>query len=451
MKIAQSAIVVVVLGILTAVNAAAQNAPLPTTPESVQPTSLDSGSSFVLVSDDANNAPAKDAKDSAAASGSADEEEKPSCRLCRSGKLADAWTLPQPDCLKDRKITVGGWLEGGIYGNQWGAASNGPIGFRNVGDGMTADQLWMFGERKTDTQGCGWDLGGRVDYLFGADGPDTQAFGDHTWDYGWNSARDYGSAIPQAYVEVAYNNLTVKGGRFFTLIGYEVVPATQNFFYSHSYSMYFAEPFTHTGMLAAYKCNDKVTLNGGWVNGWDEGWEGKNKGSQFLGGVTLKLSEKTTLTWATTSGSIGTGEAFDGAAEGDVYMNSLVLNCVLSDKWTYVFQHDLGTNYNIGDANNQWYGVSNYLIRKINDCWAFAGRAEWFQDPQGARVSGGASPGNYFEITGGFNYKPHANLTIRPELRYDWFNGIDGATAEPFNDGTASTQLSGGFDVIFTF
>jgi long-subunit fatty acid transport protein len=94
--------------------------------------------------------------------------------------------------------------------------------------------------------------------------------------------------------------------------------------------------------------------------------------------------------------------------------------------------------------------VSNYLTYKINDCWSLAGRAEWFQDPQGARVSAG-SRGNYFGMTAGLNYKPHANVTIRPELRYDWFDGFTGTTAEPFNGGVASSQLSGGFDAVFTF
>jgi len=364
--------------------------------------------------------------------------------------LPDPWTLPQPAALQDRNVTVGGWLEGGVFGNQWGDPSNGPVGFRDVGDGFTADQLWIFAERKTDTQGSGWDIGGRIDYLFGADGPDTQAFGDQTWDYGWNSARDYGSAIPQLYAEIAYNDLKIKGGRFYTLIGYAVVPAPQNFFYSHSYSMYYAEPFTHTGVLAEYAYNDRVTVYGGWVNGWDEGWVGKDNGSQFLGGVSLKLSEKATLAWMLTAGRIGTGTAFAGAASGEVYMNSIVFNWKLNDRWTYIFQHDLGTNYNTGGTDNQWYSINQYLLYKINDCWSFGGRVEWFQDPQGARVIAD-NRGDYFEATGGFNWKPHANFTIRPELRYDSYNGTIGANGRPFHSGASDTQLSFGTDVIFTY
>jgi len=54
-------------------------------------------------------------------------------------------------------------------------------------------------------------------------------------------------------------------------------------------------------------------------------------------------------------------------------------------------------------------------------------------------------------MTWGVNYRPHANVVIRPEIRYDWFaDGVVGGQL-PFNDGKASDQFSGGFDVVFTF
>lgn len=375
------------------------------------------------------------------------------CRWCRDGSLAEPWTLPQPAFLKDRNITVGGWLEGGIYGNQYGAPSNGPIGLRGVGDAFTADQLWIFAERKTDTKGCGWDVGGRVDYLFGADGPDTQCFGDRTFDYNWNTAPYYGSAMPQLYAEVAYNDIKVKMGHFYTPIGYEVVQATGNFFYSHSYSHTFGEPFTHTGALAEYSYNENVKAYGGWVNGWDEGFRGKDAGSMFLGGLALTLSEKATLAWYCTAGRLGNGQAFAGAASGDAYMNSIVFTYKLTDKWSYVFEHDLGTNNNVDQrtgVDNQWYEINNYVFYKVNDCLSFGGRFEWFQDPQGVKVVTG-DRGNYYAVTGGFNYRPHANVNIRPELRYDKFDGTAPVDGLPFNGGSASSQLSFGTDFIFTY
>ena len=102
----------------------------------------------------------------------------------------------------------------------------------------------------------------------------------------------------------------------------------------------------------------------------------------------------------------------------------------------------------IGD--NQWYEINNYLFYKMNDCWSLGGRFEWFQDPEGARVVAG-SRGNYFALTAGLNYKPHANVTIRPEIRYDWFDSFAGSKLLPFNDNTSSSQLSGGVDFVVTF
>ena len=54
------------------------------------------------------------------------------------------------------------------------------------------------------------------------------------------------------YFEAGYGDLTVKIGHFYTIIGWEVVTAPDNFFYSHAYTMYNSEPFTHTGVLATY-------------------------------------------------------------------------------------------------------------------------------------------------------------------------------------------------------
>jgi hypothetical protein len=464
MKTVQQMTFGVALALLMAVQAVAQSDPEMTMPWSAQQTASDND--YYAVAQGGTSAapaekPATSAKPDAATSDDSakgDEEEKPSCRWCVCGKLGDPWTLPQPDCLKERSITVGGWLSGGIYANQYGTRSNGPVGLRDEAGEFTADQLWMFAERKTDTKGCGWDLGGRVDYVFGADGPDTQAFGDRSWDWGWCTSNDrvYGSAIPQAYAEIAHNDVKVKVGHFYTPIGYEVVQAPQNFFYSHSYSHTFGEPFTHTGALAAYTPNEKVTYYGGWVDGWDEGFADYGGGSMFLGGISLTLSEKATLAWYVSTGKFGNGvKAFSGTgvASGNLYYNCIIFTYKLTDKWTYVLEHDLGSNYDVDPrvgVDNQWYEVNNYLTYKVNDCLSYGGRFEWFQDPQGARVVAGDS-GNYYAVTAGINWKPHANVTIRPEIRYDGFSGDAPAGGLPFHNGESSSQLAFGTDFIFTY
>jgi hypothetical protein len=367
--------------------------------------------------------------------------------------LGDPWKLPELCVLSERDIKVSGFIEAGGYTNQYDASTNGPLGTVDQ-KYFNMNQLWFTAEKATNTEEKDWDLGGRVDYMFGTDGPDTQCFGDHSWDWNWTSsftstgAPLYGSAMPQLYAEVAYKNLKVKAGHFYTPIGNEVVPAIGNFFYSHSYMMYYAEPFTHTGALATYKFNDKLSGSAGWSNAWDSGFDNKNEGSTFLGGLTLAATEKTTIAWYMCSGYFGTGLAYPGAATNDIFMNSLVITHKLTDRWTYIFQHDYATNYNRAD-DTSWYGINQYLTYKINDCWSFGGRLEWFRDDDGVRVIAG-NAGNYYEMASGINYKPHANFLVRPELRYDWYNGST-AGGNPFNDGHATTQLSGGCDVIFTF
>jgi hypothetical protein len=383
-------------------------------------------------------------------------------RECNLGK---PWTLPQPCFLADRRITVGGWMEAGMYGNQYDADFNGPVGLR-PNKFFNLDQLNGYMERIAKQEECEWDWGGRADYMFGVDAPFTQAFGDHSWDFGWNSSSFggqplYGSAIPQAYADVTYGDFKLRGGHFYTPIGYEVVPATGNFFYSHSYLHTFAEPFTNTGFLASEKLNEKLTVYGGWVDGWDSGFENRNQASMFLGGLTYKMNECTNIAWYLTWGYNGNGEAFftqpvvggplvPAAAQGDLCMNSFVISHEITSRWSYVFQFDYADNYNLPAGDHLWYGIDQYLFYKVSDCWGFGGRFEWFRDDDGVRVIPG-NAGNYFEMASGINWKPHANVMVRPELRYDWYQGVVGQNGNPFNNGNATSQLSGGCDVIFTF
>ncbi len=374
--------------------------------------------------------------------------------------LGDPWTIPQPCFLADRRVTVGGWAEAGVYTNQYDADFNGPVGLR-PNKFFNLNQLDGYVERTVRQDSYEWDWGGRMDYMFGTDAPFTQAFGDRTWDYGWNSSSFggqplYGSAIPQAYVDAAYGNFKIRGGHFYTPIGYESIPAVNNFFYSHSYMNIFGEPFTNTGVLASQKLGEKLTVYGGWTDGWDSGFEDKNDGSMFLGGLTYKLNSRTNIAWYLTWGYNGDGFAFVNpngvplAAQGDLYMNSFVITHQITSRWSYVFQLDYADNYNLPDGDHLWYGINQYLFYKVSDCWGFGGRFEWFRDDDGVRVVQG-NAGNYYEMATGINWRPHANVMVRPELRYDWYQGTVAGGNNPFNNGNATSQLSGGCDVIFTF
>jgi hypothetical protein len=52
----------------------------------------------------------------------------------------------------------------------------------------------------------------------------------------------------------------------------------------------------------------------------------------------------------------------------------------------------------------------------------------------------------------GLNWRPHPNLVVRPEVRYDWYNGsTNEAVKLPYDNGLHSTQFTTAMDMIVTF
>jgi len=258
--------------------------------------------------------------------------------------------------------------------------------------------------------------------------------------------------VPQLYADFAYNRLSVRLGHFYTIIGYEVVTAPDNFFSSHAYTMQYGEPFTHTGGRALYRFNDRWTFVGGLVNGWDK-WDAVTNRAAFLGGAIYTPDhERYTLAFA-----FSTGEE-DGAAPpimGSRTVYSLVFSFDVTDRIQYVLQHDNGwQDDGLGpDADTRWYGINQYLFYTINDRWKAGIRGEWFRDDDGTRVTGvratnpygGGSAGDFYQISVGLNWRRMPNLTVRPEVRWDWFDG-DGTP--PYDDNTKDSQFTAAMDVI---
>lgn len=361
-------------------------------------------------------------------------------------------------------LMAGGWVNPGFTYNTREPASrfNGVTTFNDRDEEAQLNQLWLFAGREADTGGYGVDIGGRMDLIYGTDHRFTTAVG---LEDNWNNERFYGLAMPQLYAEFAVNDLSVIVGHFFTIIGYEVVPAPDNFFYSHAYTMQYGEPFTHTGMLARYALSDAISISGGLHRGWDM-WEDDNNNLGFLGGITLDSGNGLSLAYACTYSPEVVTDANDDILDDDAgrWMNSIVAVAEMGNL-TYVFQHDLGIQRNgnvVGTAavgSAQWYGVNQYLFYALNDTWSIGMRAEWFRDDDGTRVGGFASGnpntgpfvGDFYEFTWGLNWKPNANVVWRGEMRWDFFDNDVAGSAEPFADGSKDNQLLLATDVIFLY
>lgn len=308
-------------------------------------------------------------------------------------------------------IRYGGWLQGGWHSRNSNTGT-GLNRFNNHSHRWNTHQAWLFTEKVADGS-CGLDWGFRVDAMYGVDGADTQAFGSSAGQWDFDHGFDHGQfafAFPQAYVELASGNWTVRAGKFFTLMGYETVTAPDNFFYSHAFTMYNSEPFTHTGVIGTYAASSNLTLYGGWTQGWDTGFDSFNDGESFIGGASVELGPSTTATYIGSGGNFG--------KRGDGYAHSLVLDTQISDDFNYVIQGDYLDTDGIGPLGllpDTQYGINQYFLYTINDSIAAGIRYEWW-NVSGVSVN---------DITLGFNIRLRDNLVIRPEIRHDWSPGLN--------------------------
>lgn len=105
------------------------------------------------------------------------------------------------------------------------------------------------------------------------------------------------------------------------------------------------------------------------------------------------------------------------------------------------------------------------MFYTVNPKLIFGLRGEWWRDDDGIRTAfansdfGGARwnrpgyAGSFYEVTFGATYKPYQNFRLRPEIRFDWFDGIavDGSGSQPFNDQRDQFQTTFGIDAIWEF
>jgi hypothetical protein len=353
--------------------------------------------------------------------------------------------------LQSLGLHFGGWLSFGYNHNFDNPPNhrNGPITFADRTSRVQLNQVNLFLERAVQTEGEDWDLGGRVDFMFGSDTRFTQAVGLEFSDAGkqkWVSAGEQKFnrlALPQAYLQIYApygNGITAKLGHFYTLIGHEVVTAPDNFFFTHAYTMQYGEPFTHTGALFSMPLVSNLTLTVGAVAGWDNFTDNLDNAWSFIGGLNWSngVEGQGALSLALTG--IHGQVVEDDRSDRSLY--SLVLSYDLTDKLHYTLQHDHGWQTTKGlDQDAHWYGINNYLSYDLSDTLALGARVEWFRDEQGIRVislgGDGVRPGksaNFYAATLGFNFKPTPWFKIRPEIRYDWSENTKAFDAGKQND-----------------
>ena len=363
--------------------------------------------------------------------------------------LGAPWDLGDELLGPCRPFDIGGWTQIGYHNKATRLSNeNGDLGaFNDVPHQLNLHQQYLYVERIAKSTAYGYDWGFRADVMYGTDAQKTQAFGNPRADIPNTGTFDasldhgvYGWAIPQLYAELAAGDWSIKMGRFYTIVGYETVTSPDNFFYSHAYTMYNSEPFTHTGVLGAYNGFDDVTLYAGWTLGWDTGFDQSHSGSNFLGGFSTNLTDDIGFAYILTAGNFG---ARSGGESG--YSHSVVLDEALSQNLSYVLQSDV-VSYDDDDNHfGSQVGINQYLFYTVNDCLALGARMEWWKSDG---IVGDDDSASFYGLTYGANYKVNSNLVIRPEIRLNWTAAEDAYEA---NTGQFFNQSVFGVDAILTY
>ncbi len=190
------------------------------------------------------------------------------------------------------------------------------------------------------------------------------------------------------------NGLTLKGGKFVTLLGAEVIEPWLNPTWSRGFLFDFAIPFTHTGGLATYKVNDMVSVTAGGIVGWDN-VEDNNSSPSITGQIAVSPNDRAALYVNGIWGPEQTCYPNPGAVQSGCNRNKrgvidVVGNFKLTDDLGFIMNFDYGSEDEASAVNpgrhSTWIGASGIITYQITDRFSAATRGEWFSDAQGSRT-----------------------------------------------------------------
>jgi hypothetical protein len=293
------------------------------------------------------------------------------------------------------------------------------------------------------------DAGFRADFTFGTSVPRaTAALG--LFRDGSGQAGDFD--VQQAflsYIVPAGRGLRVDAGKFVTHIGYEVIEGYDGFNDNHSRGLLFgyAEPFTHTGLRVSYPFSDRVSAQVHVVNGWDDARD-NNSGKSIGAQLAVTPSSRVSVT----ANYLGGPEQ----ANNNSHLRHLV-DLVATFKATplltltgnYDYGHEamvaLPETAGVGVRDSAWQGLAGYARYALSGRTAVTLRAEWFDDPQGARTG---FVQTLKEITFTPEFRPRPSLVIRGDLRRDW---SDRAVFELADGAFGQSQVTMSVNALFVF
>jgi hypothetical protein len=225
-------------------------------------------------------------------------------------------------------------------------------------------------------------------------------------------------------------------------VGAEVIETKDNWNYTRGLLFTFAIPRYHVGAKGTYVVDEKTTLAGYVVNGWDNVRD--NNTAKSVGFIAHlkpidKLGVTTNLLFGKENSTEGYTELYDG-----------IVTYEASNRVSVMANYDYVRNKAPGPGVF-WQGVAVYAKAKASEKLTLASRYEWLGDRHHAFRTGNDQNAQSFTAT---SQVPWSDITFWGEYRRDWstiatFNrtkGID--TSVEDNQNTFTLGLTYGFKKI---
>jgi putative OmpL-like beta-barrel porin-2 len=239
--------------------------------------------------------------------------------------------------------------------------------------------------------------------------------------------------LPEAYVSYLVplgSGLTLKAGKWATLIGYEVYESPKNLNFSRSFLYTFGTPYTHTGGLLSYQFTSWFGATVGLTQGWDNS-DNNNGYVRPTGSFAFTPIDKLSATVNFLVGPEQNRNQMHGGINNRWIVDTTILYTGI-DKLTFAVNFDFAGEENDPalvatrkDANSRWGGIAGYAAYDWFQALRTAIRLEYFSDPQGVRSSETIAPGlkvDLWEVTLTVEYKIWRGLVGRVEYRHDEAN-----------------------------
>jgi hypothetical protein len=252
------------------------------------------------------------------------------------------------------------------------------------------------------------------------------------------------------------SGLTLKAGKFVTLLSYEVIEAPSNLNFSRSFLFTFSAPLTHVGALLTYQPLSWLSVTFGTVVGWDDAKD-NNSTMSYTGQFAFTPMKDMTanLNWIT--GAEQNHNNRDPRTVLDFVFNytgfkNLTLGLNVDYGWEYdeAYLASTGTRQ---DNNASWWGWAAYAAYDWTEKLRTALRLEYFKDAEGVRTQL-SPPGNkldLWEVTMTAQYKVWKGLVARVEYRHDSANQKTFSIRAPGYVPTGKTQDTISFDLYYLF